>query len=194
PRLKVEYKDTEQAHLCLAVRGIPLLHPDRYALDLLNVILGEGMSSRLFQEIREKHCLAYDIHSYVNYFRDAGSLVIGAGVDPKQLSRTISAILEQLRLIKKGITRDELQKVKDMTKGRLLLRLEDSRSVAGFLAAQELLTNRVLVIEEVVAAIDSVKEEDILKQADNLLVSSRLNMAVVGPLKNGGDLKDLLFL
>ncbi len=85
PCLKVEYKDTEQAHLCLALRGLPLLHPDHYALDLLSVILGEGMSSRLFQEIREKQGLAYDIHSYISYFQDAGALIIGAGVDPGQL-------------------------------------------------------------------------------------------------------------
>ncbi len=169
PRLKTEHKDTEQAHLCLAVRGLPLLHPDRYALDLLSVVLGEGMSSRLFQEIRETQGLAYDIHSYVSYFQDAGALVVSAGVDPRQLPRTIAAILQELGRLREPVPEEELKKAREMTKGRILLRLEDSRSVAGWLAGQELLTNHIRTIEEVVSALDAVTAADLQRVAQQYL-------------------------
>jgi len=192
PRFKVENKDTEQAHLCLALRGLPLLHPDHYALDLLSVILGEGMSSRLFQEIREKQSLAYDIHSYISYFQDAGALIIGAGVDTGQLPRTVSAVLKELGRLRGGLPAEEITKAKEMTKGRILLRLEDSRAVAGWLAAQELLTNRVRTIDEVLAIVDSVTAEDMQRVANQLFVTEKLNLAVVGPLKDGSNLAEVL--
>jgi predicted Zn-dependent peptidase len=194
PRVKVEYKDTEQAHLCLALPGLSLLHPDRYALDLLSAILGEGMSSRLFQEIREKRGLAYDIHSYISYFQDTGALIVGAGVDPRRLPRAISAILTELSRLKEGIPQDELKRAKEMTKGRMLLRLEDSRAMAGSLAAQELLLNRVRTIDEMLSIIDAITAEDLERIANQLLHYEKLNLAVVGPLKNGDSLKDLLHL
>ncbi len=192
PQIKIEHKDTEQAHLCLALRGLPLLHPDRYVLDLLNVMLGEGMSSRLFQEIRENQSLAYDIHSYLNYFQDTGTLIIGAGVDPRQLHRTINAVLVELLRLKGAVPEDELKKVKEMTKGRMLLRLEDSRSMAGWFAAQELLTNHIRTVDDMVSIIDSVTVEDIERLANQLLVTEKLNLAVVGPVQNGDILKEVL--
>lgn len=192
PRIKTEYKKTEQAHLCLALPGLPLLHPDRYALDMLSVVLGEGMSSRLFQELREKQGLAYDIHSYISYFQDAGALVVSAGVDPKQLPTAVTAILKQLSHLKDPISEEELKKAREMTKGRLLLRLEDSRSVAGWLAGQELLTDRVRTIDEVITMLDGVTTADLQKVANRIMVEEKLNLAVVGPVKKGGDLLKLL--
>ncbi|MDD5039176.1 MAG: pitrilysin family protein, partial [Dehalococcoidales bacterium] len=100
PHLKIEKRDTEQAHLCLALPGLPLNHPQRFTLGLLNVVLGEGMSSRLFAEIRDRLGLAYSIHSCADYFLDSGSLTISAGVDPKNMSTVINAILEQLAKLK----------------------------------------------------------------------------------------------
>ncbi len=192
PRLRAEFKDTEQAHLCLAVPALPLLHPDRYALDLLSVVLGEGMSSRLFQEIREKQGLAYDIHSYVSYFQDTGALIVAAGVDPKRLSGAVQAILGEMGRLREPVPEEELRKAREMTKGRMLLRLEDSRSVAGWLAGQELLCNRILTIEEVVAALDAVTVADLQRVARQLFRTEKLNMAVVGPVKDGKELKSLL--
>ncbi len=192
PRLKAEYKDTEQAHLCLALPGLPLLHPDRYALDLLSVVLGEGMSSRLFQEIREKQGLAYDIHSYVSYFQDTGAVAIGAGVDPRKLPRTVKAILEELWRLKETVPEDELKKAREMTKGRMLLRLEDSRSVAGWLAGQELLCKGIKTIDEVMASLDAVTAADLQRVADGLLLTEKLNLAVVGPVKDEDGLHRLL--
>ena len=137
PRLRIEKKDTEQANLCLALSGLSLFHPQRYTLDLLNVILGEGMSSRLFTEIRDRLGLAYSIHSYVEHFLDTGSITIHAGVEPKNLQVAIKAILGQLSQLKEPVPEPELTKAKELIKGRLLLRMEDSRSVAGWAGGQE---------------------------------------------------------
>jgi predicted Zn-dependent peptidase len=192
PRLRVEQRDTEQAHLSLAVRGLSALHPDRFVLDLLNVILGEGMSSRLFLQIRERLGLAYAIHSYVSHFLDSGAVVIYAGVDPGQVDIAVSAILEELNHLKEGIPGAELTKAKEFTKGRLVLRMEDSRSVAGWLGGQELLLRRILEVDEVLAIIDAITQDDLQRVARDLLVRDKLNLAAVGPVKGEERLEDLL--
>jgi len=183
PRWRIENRKTEQAHLCLGVRGLSNSHPDRYALDLLNVVLGEGMSSRLFLEIREKRGLAYQVHSYISHFLDSGSAVIYAGVEPKHTERTISAILEELNHLKEGIPEAELTKVKEFSKGRMLLRMEDTRSVASWLGGQELLTGQIRTVDEVVEIIDSITAEDLQRVAKNLFVTEKLNLALVGPFR-----------
>lgn len=182
PRLHIEHRDTEQAHICLALRGLSILHPDRFNLDLLNVILGEGMSSRLFLEIRERRGLAYDIYSYVDHFLDSGAITIYAGVDPKHIDTAIEAILEELRRLKEDIPETELTKVKEMAKGRLLLRMEDTRSVAGWMGGQELLTGRILTVDDVVTIIDAITLQDLKRVAGQLLLTEKLNLAVVGPI------------
>ena len=192
PRLRVEPRDTEQAHLCLAVRGLSHTHPDRFSLDLLGVILGEGMSSRLFTEIREKRALAYSIHSYVDHFLDTGSFITYAGVAPKNLPVVIEAIIGELRQLREDIPEEELSKAKEFCKGRLLLRVEDTWSVANWLGAQELLLGRILTVDEVIAIIDSIKPQDLKQVAKELLVSNKLKLAIVGPVKDEGHLEELL--
>ncbi len=194
PRMHIEKKDTEQAHLCLALTGLPLLHPKRFTLDLLNVILGEGMSSRLFTEIRDRLGLAYSIHSYVEHFLDTGSVAIYAGVEPKNLPVAIKAILEQLSQLKETVPEAELTKAKELSKGRLLLRMEDSRSVAGWMGGQEILTNRILSIEQIVSIIDAITAEELRQLAQELLVDSQLRLAVVGPVAGDEPLEELLKL
>src|SRR4030042_787744 len=157
PKLRVEQRDTEQVHLCLAVPGFSLNHPDRFTLDLLSVILGGGMSSRLFLEIRERQGLASAIHSYTDHFLDTGSLTVYAGIDPQRLSIAIEAILAELNRLKEGIPELELSKAKELCKGRLLLRMEDTRSVAGWLGGQELLLGDILSVDQVVSIIDSIQ-------------------------------------
>jgi predicted Zn-dependent peptidase len=181
PKLRLEAKETEQAHLCLALRGLPLLHPKRFALDLLNVVLGEGMSSRLFTEIRDKMGLAYSINSYAEHFADTGSITVYAGVEPKNLPVTIRAILEQLARLKEPLPQAELTKAKELSKGRLLLRMEDSRAVAGWMGGQELLTKHILSVDEVLAIVDAITAEEIQALAQELLVTNQLRLAVVGP-------------
>jgi predicted Zn-dependent peptidase len=193
-RLHVETRDTEQAHLCLALPGLPLLHPKRFTLGLLNVILGEGMSSRLFTEIRDRLGLAYSIHSYTEHYLDSGSVTIYAGVETKNLSTAIKAILEQLSQLKETVPESELSKAKELSKGRLLLRMEDSRNVAGWMGGQEILTGRILNIDQVVSIIDAITAEELKQLARELIVASQLRLAVVGPVTNDQPLADLLKL
>ena len=194
PRLQVEKRDTEEAHLCLALPGLPLLHPKRFTLDLLNVILGEGMSSRLFVEIRDKLGLAYSIHSYVEHFLDSGSVTVYAGVEPKNLSVVVKAILEQLSQLKELVPESELSKAKELSKGRLLLRMEDSRNVAGWAGGQEILTGRILSVEQVVSILDAITAEELQQLAQELMIDSRLRLAVVGPISDQEPLEELLKL
>jgi len=186
PRLRIERRDTEQAHICLAVRGLSIAHPDRFNLDILNVILGEGMSSRLYLEIRERRGLAYDIHSYVDHFLDSGAVTIYAGVDPKRVADTVAVILEELARLKDEVPARELTKAKELTKGRLLLRMEDTRSVAGWMGAQELLTGQIRTVDEVASIIDAITPQDLRRVAAQLLLTEKLNLAIVGPV-NGED-------
>ena len=193
-RLYVEPKDTEQAHLCLALPGLSLFHPKRFTLDLLNVILGVGMGSRLFSEIRDKLGLAYSIHSYVDHFLDSGSVIVSAGVEPKNLLTVIKAILEQLSLFREIVPESELSKAKELSKGRLLLRMEDSRNVAGWVGGQEILTGRILSIDQVVSIIDAITADELKQLAQELLVSNQLRLAVVGRVAEDEPLEEVLKL
>ena len=183
PILRVERRKSEQAHICIAVKGFSSTHPDRYAMDLLNTVLGEGMSSRLFLELREKQGLAYDVHTTSTHLKDCGSLITYAGVDPKNAKQAISQILQEMHKIKDGVPEDELHKAKEFLKGRLVLRMEDSRSVAAWLGAQELLHNNILTVEDVVTHVDAVTPEDVRRVANSLMVTEKLSMALVGPVR-----------
>ena len=194
PRIRVEQRKTDQAHLVVGLPSLPLTHPDRYALALMNVILGEGMSSRLFQELREKQSLCYDIHSSVNMFRDCGSLTIYCGVEPQKSSRAVTSILEQLNTLQEDIPQDELKKAKELSKGRMLLRMEDSRSVAMWIGAQETLMGNVRTVDEVVEFIDGVTTEDVKRVAGDLIQQDKLNLAVVGPYRSDRRFRSLLKL
>ncbi len=182
-RLNIEFRETEQANLCLGVPGLSFFHPDRYAVDLLSIILGEGMSSRLFIEIREQQGLAYDIHSYADHFADSGSVIIHAGVDPGRTEDAIKAIIDQIAKLKEKISQDEIKKAKEIAKGRLLLSLESSRNVAAWLGVQELLLNHILTTDEVISLVEAVTTEDLKRVARQLLTSEKLNLAIVGPVK-----------
>lgn len=194
PRVALKFKRTEQANLCLAVQGLPSEHPDRYAQDVLNTILGDGMSSRLFLQIRERLGLAYDVHSYVNHYHDAGSQVVFAGVDTRKAGQTVQAILGELAKLREGVPEDELARAKESMKGRLSLRLEDTRSVSSWIGAQELLRNNIMSVDEAVGIIDAVSSEDIQRVARNLFVREKLNLAIVGPYRSEDRFLNLLSL
>jgi predicted Zn-dependent peptidase len=181
-RIKLQGRRTEQAHVCIGWRGVPQEHPDKYTLDMLNAILGEGMSSRLFLELREKRALAYDAHSYNSNFVDAGHLVVYAGVAPDRIAEVIDAALGQIaRLRDEIVPADELERVRDFNKGRLELRLEDTRGVSNWLAGQELFLDRVRSVEEITAIIDGISAEDIQRVARKYLLPDRAYVAAVGP-------------
>lgn len=184
PRVALKSKKTEQAQVCIGLQAYSSVHPDRYALDLMNTVLGEGMSSRLFVEIREKLALAYDVHSYVAHFQDAGALVVSAGVDPKRVEPTIQAILSELRKLRDGVPEAELRKAKELIKGRLQLRMEDTRAVSSWLGTQELLRNEILTVDQALEIIEAVSESDVNRVADHLLRPERMSLAVVGPYRS----------
>jgi len=179
-------KKTEQAHLCLGTRGISYLDDDRYALDLVNTILGEGMSSRLFLEIREKRGLAYDVHSFTSKHHDGGYFAVYAGVDPSKAEETIKAVLGELeQMVDKDVPESELTKAREYTKGRLKLGLESTNAMASWLGQQELLAGRIRPVEEVVAAVDSVDQAAIRRVARRVL-DQPIQLSVIGPFASDG--------
>jgi len=189
-RLRIEPKDIEQAHLCLAVHGFSRSHPQRFTLDLLNTVLGGGMSSRLFMEIRERRGLAYDIHSYTEHFLDSGSFGIYAGVDPAKTETALAAILEELSKIRQGIATSELARAKELSKGRLYLRFEDSQNVALWYGTQEILVRQILDVDDVISIVDAITIDELQEVAQKILIDSELNLAVTGPVKKDSLLKE----
>jgi len=181
PRCQMLFKRTEQTHIALGMHALPLSHPDRYALDLLSVLFGESMSSRLFMELRERQGLCYDVNSYVSHFLDAGSFGVYAAVDPVNGSKTVGALMSELRRLKAGVPEEELHKARELAKGRMLLRMEDTRSVSGWLGGQEILSREIKTPDDVVARIDAVTPDDLSRVVDTVLRSESLNLAVVGP-------------
>lgn len=184
-RCAVKYKTTEQAHVSLAVPGIAMDHPDRHALSFLSVILGEGMSSRLFMELREKRGLVYDVHTYVSHFLDTGTFNVYTGVDPKKAREAVAVIISELeRLRAGGATEQELTKARELSKGRLLLRMEDTRNVGGWIGAQELLLGTVRSVEQAVAEMEAVTLDDVQRVAREIIDPAKLYLAVVGPYRS----------
>jgi predicted Zn-dependent peptidase len=187
-RACVESRDTEQANLCLNIPGLPYTHPDRFTFQMLGAVLGQGMSSRLFLEIREKQGLAYSVHAYHSHLRDTGVMGVYAGVDPQRIEKAITAILAELdRLRQELVDEEELTKTKEFAKGRLLLHMENTHAVAAWLGSQELLTGEVLTVDEVVERVDAVTAEDLQRVAQEFFRPGRLNLAVIGPFTEGED-------
>jgi len=190
-------KKTDQTHFCLGVRAYDLGHPQRYALVLLAIILGGNMSSRLFIKVRERSGLAYSVHTSADSFTDTGYLVTQAGIDNKNLEKTIKLILEEYKNLRdEKITEKELQKAKDYIKGKMSLSLDDSDHQASFYAMQELFENQILSPEEKFAKIDKVSVDDIKKVAEDIFVSEKLNLAVIGPVDDNTEknIKNILKL
>jgi len=190
--LRLERRKTDQAHLCIAVHGLPLGHKDRYALDALNVMLGEGMSCRLFLELREKRGLVYDVHSSVSHYRDTGALIVHCGVEPKNAYEATRVILEELHKMTEPVPAEELTKAKELSKGRLYLRLEDSRAVAMWSGAQQALLNKVQTVDEVLGKSAKVTIKDVQRVARQLIAPEKLRMSVVGPFRSEGRFLKLL--
>jgi predicted Zn-dependent peptidase len=192
PALSVLNKRTEQTQVTLAVRGVAIRHPDRHAVDLLSAIMGEGMSSRLFMELRERRSLCYDVHTYTTHYLDAGAFSVYAGVDPSNAAAALGAILEELAKIREDVPEAELRKAKEITKGHLLLRMEDTRSVSGWAGAQELLLGEVRDVDTVVAEVEAVTREDVLRVARELLSVDHMAVSIVGPHRSARPFAALL--
>ena len=181
-RARLVGKRAEQTNLCVGWRAVHTDHPDKFIVDMLNAVLGEGMSSRLFLELREKRGLAYDVHSYDANYVDAGHLVVYAGFAPQNGAEVLAAILREIAQLRDEPVPDrELERVRDFAKGRLELRLEDTRGVSGWLAGQELFLGRVRTVEEVSAIIDGIGPADIQRVAREYLRPELAYVAAIGP-------------
>ncbi|HEV2122375.1 MAG TPA: pitrilysin family protein [Chloroflexota bacterium] len=192
PRVRLRTKKTEQAHICLGLPGVSSAHPDRYALDVLNSVLGEGMSSRLFLELREQRGLCYDVHSYVNHYLDTGSAVISASVDPRNVAEALRSIVDEIEKMSDRIPEKELTKAKEFIKGRLQLRMEDTRAVASWLGGQELLRREILTVDDVLTIVDDVQLDELQRVAQYLLRPDQFRLALVGPYRSEARFEKLL--
>jgi predicted Zn-dependent peptidase len=181
PTLLLRRRRTEQAHVCLGVRAISYHHPDRYAFDLMNTILGEGMSSRLFLNIRERLGLAYDVHSFTQKHRDTGYLGVYLGVDPRHALKAVEAAVAELSALRERLVdADELERAKEFTKGRLRLELETTNGVAFWLTYQQLVLGEIRTLEKELESVDAVTAEDVRGVAREVLANP-IQMAAVGP-------------
>lgn len=184
PRIEIKYKSTEQTQLCLGWPAYHYLHPDIEALTVLNVILGANMSSRLFINIRERRGLCYFIKSDFNPYEDTGSFIIQAGLAAPRLEESITLILKEIKKIKQEkVLASELQKAKDYLRGRAILNLEDSSSVADWYASQELLTNKIETPVEKLRQIDQVSSNDVKRVAADIFKLNQTNLALIGSHK-----------
>jgi len=182
--IKVKYKDIEQAHVCLGTEGVAISSPDRYVVTILDAVLGGGMSSRLFQEVREKRGMAYSISSYEIMYEHAGVFGVYAGCSPKYLEEVIKLSLEELDKAKGGdITEDELQRTKDQLKGGMLLSLETPRNRMSRMARNELSFGRLITPEEILEEIDRVTVADLTRVARQVFDTKTLTATVVGPTR-----------
>jgi predicted Zn-dependent peptidase len=182
PNVNVHHKDADQAHLILGVPSYPLEHPDRYTLQLLSTVLGGGMSSRLFTEVRERRGLAYYVHGVNHSYTDAGSLYAQAGVDLNRIDDAVKVIVEQFeKMAEEAVPSDELEKARSLSKGRFVLRTESPQGLLMFGLNREVLEGSALEPEEYLAALDSVTVEDVQRVAQDLITRKKLNLAVIGP-------------
>ena len=181
-RVKVHSKDSDQAHFCLGVPSYPLEHPDRYALQLLTTVLGGGMSSRLFTEVRERRGLAYYIFGINHSYTDAGSLYSQAGVDIDRIDEAVATVVGELRRIAdEPVPADELQKARSYAKGRFVLQLESPHGTILFGLRREVLEARVAEPTEVLAGLDAVTAEDVQRVAQDVIGRNGVSLAIVGP-------------
>ena len=187
-QLEVRDKDLEQAHICLGTCGYEEAHPGRYASYVLNTVLGGSMSSRLFQNIREKRGLAYAVSSSLTAYCDVGSLTVYAGCDGGSVSQVIDLVAEELRTMKqRPMADEELQRAKDHLKGSVVLGLESTTSRMSQLARSEMCFGRQIELSETLAAIDRVTQDDVQRVASDLFQAGGLAGSVIGPV-NGVEL------
>lgn len=184
-QVKFFCKDTEQMHLALGAFGLKIDHPDRHAFNLLNIVLGANMSSRLFNEIREKRGLAYSISSAIKSLKDTGILLVSAGVDNKKVTEAVEVVLGELRRMKKDdITKDEFTRAKDYYLGQILLGLEDTLEHMFWVGGQTVILNKTRKLSDILREVKKVTIADVRRVANVIFSEKNINLAVVGPLSD----------
>lgn len=195
PELKIKFKKTDQTHMILGSRAYDYNHKDRFALSLLSVILGGNMSSRMFIEVREKRGLAYYVRTSTEEYADCGYLETQAGVEHKNLEKAVEIILQEYKKITENkASEQELRMAKDYLKGKSVMGLEVSDAVAMFYGEQELMKNRIMSLDDIFEKIEKVTLDDIQRVARDVFQEKKLNLAVIGPHKNGKKLEKILKL
>jgi predicted Zn-dependent peptidase len=193
PWVKVHTKQSDQAHVCLGVRSYPLEHPDRYVLQLLATVLGGGMSSRLFTEVRERRGLAYYVYGLNHSYTDAGSLYSQAGVDITRIEEAVSTIAGELRQIAaEPVPAEELEKARNFAKGRFVLQLESPQGTIMYGLRREVLEGGAVEPSEVLAALDEVTDDDLRRVAGDVIGDGGLNLAIIGPFEDAERFEKLL--
>jgi predicted Zn-dependent peptidase len=193
PQLALKFKDSDQTHLVLGVRGYNIFDERRYALNVLADILGGSMSSRLFQKIRAEMGAAYYVRAEADFYTDHGYLAASAGIDHRRVKEVIQAVINEFRRLKEEpLKEDELEKAKDHLIGNLMLSLETSDALAGFYGQDEILKREVRKPEEVAAKIRAVTADEVAAVAQDIFLDAKLNLAIIGPLKEEAELKSLL--
>ncbi len=187
PSVVAREKDLEQAHILLGTVAPPQAHRDRYAAYLLNAILGGNLSSRLFQVIREERGLAYSVYSSLSAFRDCGCFNVYAGTGPENVGEVVELVLEEIRRIKtEPVSAEELRRSQDHLKGSILLGLESSAARMSRLARHQMYFDRIIKVDEILAALEAVTPEDVSRLAGELFDRRSLALSVIGKL--GGTL------
>src|SRR5687768_528572 len=194
-RVRLIERETEQAHLCVAMPALSYATERRYTQSTIEAILSSGMSSRLFQEIREKRGLVYSVYGYFRPYADIGQGVVYAGTDLERVEETIGAIVEELRKLRDEVVpEEEFERTKTLRKGRLLMGLEDSRSVAGWIGSQESTYGEIKTPEEVMEKIEAVTRAEVFELSQELFRSDRLSLALIGPYEDKAPFEELLRL
>jgi predicted Zn-dependent peptidase len=180
--VQIHSKDSDQAHIAIGVPSYPLSHPDRYPLQLVGTVLGTGMSSRLFTEVRERRGLAYYVFATNHSYTDTGTLYSQAGVDINRIDEAIETIVRELRKIAdEPVPAEELDKSKNVAKGRFVLQTESPHGMITFGLRREVLEGRVEEPEEVLRGIDAVTVEDVQRVAQDVIAGNGLKLALIGP-------------
>jgi predicted Zn-dependent peptidase len=192
-RVKVHTKASDQAHIVLGVRSRPIVDPDRYVLMVLSTVLGGGMSSRLFTEVRERRGLAYYVFATNHSYTDAGSLYSQAGVDIDRIDEAIETVAAELKKIAaEAVPAEELRKAKNFTKGRFVLQIESPHGLIMFGLRREVLEGKATEPEEVLAGLEAVTAEDVQRVAGELIADQALRLAVIGPFEDAARFEKLL--
>ena len=184
PEVLVKWKETDQTHFVLGVRTYDLFNKKNNVLSVLGGVLGGGMSSRLFQKLREEMGVGYYVRAYNDAYTDHGFFQISAGVDNKRIEEVINAVLEECRKLKQEpVSEEELNKVKECLIGNMKLSLESSDDIANFFGGQELLKKEIKQAEEKAKEIRKVTAKEIQKLARDIFKNEKLNLALIGPFK-----------
>jgi len=193
PQVKLHTKQSDQAHIRVGVHSYPLDHPDRYALQLLSTVLGTGMSSRLFTEVRERRGLAYYVFAHNQSYTDAGSLYSQAGVNIARADEAVETIAREFRKIAdEAVPAEELEKARALAKGRFVLRLENPQGMTMFGLSREVLEGKAVEPEEITAGLDAVTAEDVQRVAQDVIANAGINLALIGPFEDEERFAELL--